>query len=114
LFGSVINIIIYLIYTFSRIYSLTNNLTEGKSVEIGGLMEIIIKMTNSIYMGFEAILYTENVLMRTPPYYFFLTLIPLYIVGIGAYYLGASEISIMRKLGFKPKHKTTNKRRNKN
>jgi len=100
LFGSAVNIILYVIYTAAK-------LTDTPSV--GGLMEIFIKMTNAIYMGFEAILYTENVIMRTPPYYHFLTLLPLFIVGMTAYYLGASEISIMRKLGFKPKHKPTYK-----
>jgi len=114
LFGSTVNIILYVIYGFARFYSSANNLIDfstntvdenAAAVAAGGLLEIIIKMTNSIYMGFEAIFYTENMIMRTPAYYFFLTLIPLFAVGIGAYYLGASEISIMRKLGFKPKHK---------
>lgn len=109
MFGSAFNIVCYVIYTVSKIYASVNNLTEGNAVVAGGMMEIIIKMTNSIYMGFEAILYTGNAVMRTPPYYFFLTLIPLFVVGIVAYYLGASEISIMRQLGFKPKHKPTTK-----
>ena len=111
--GSLFNIFCYVNYTVLRILVLSNNLTEGRAVSTGGLLEIIIKMTNSIYMGFEAILYTENVIMRTPPYYFFLTLLPLFIVGTTAYYLGASEISIMRKLGFQPKHKPTGGRKNK-
>ena len=88
-------------------------LRQGNAVAAGGMTEIIIKMTNSIYMGFEAILYTENVIMRTPPYYFFLTLLPLFVVGTTAYYLGASEISIMKKLGFQTKHKPTGGRKNK-
>lgn len=111
LFGSTLNIILYVIYTVSKIYASVNNLTDGNAVAVGGMMEIIIKMTNAIYMGFEAILYTVNEIMRTPPYYFFLTLIPLFVVGITAYYLGASEISIMRALGFKPKHKPTTRKK---
>ena len=110
LFGSTVNIILYVIYTVAKISAQAADFAEGSAaVAAGGIMEIIIKMTNSIYMGFEALLYTENVIMRTPPYYLFLTLLPLFAVGIGAYYLGASEISIMRKLGFKHKHKPTYK-----
>ena len=105
LFGSTLNIILYVIYAFARFYSSANDLIEGSAVAAGATMEIVIKMTNAMYMGFEAILYTENVVMRTPSYFFALTLIPLFVVGIGAYYLGASEISIMRKLGFKPNNK---------
>lgn len=107
LFGSTLNIIMYVIYTVSKIYANVNHLIDGRAVATGTVMSLIIKLTNAIYMGFEAILYTENVAMRTPPYYFFLTLLPLFAVGMTAYYLGASEISIMRKLGFKPKHKPT-------
>ena len=113
LFGSTINIILYGLYAAAKI----------TAAEVaGGMVEIIIRMTNAVYMGFEAVLFpnpnyelyikgeqTVNTVMNTPPYYFFLTLIPLFIVGIGAYYLGASEISIMRKLGFKHKHKPTYK-----
>jgi len=109
LFGSLLNIIIYSVYTILQIYVSVNNLTEGAAYDYGYMMEVIIKVTNSIYMGFEALLFADNVVMRTPFYYFFITLIPLFVVGIAAYYLGASEISIMRKLGFKTKHKSTSR-----
>jgi len=107
LFGSVFNILCYIIYTVLKIYASVNNLTDpdAGAVSLGGMMEIIIKMSNSIYMGLESVLFRENVIMRTPPYYFFLTLIPLFVVGITAYYLGASEISILKRLGFKTKNK---------
>ena len=122
LFGSLFNIICYIIYSVLKIYVLVQNITsiENKAAAWGNLIELIIKMTNAIYMGFNTLLYpnpnfelytagekTGTVIMLTPPYYFFLTLIPLFAVGILAYYLGGSEISIMRKLGFKPKHKPT-------
>jgi len=107
LLGSVFNIICFIFYTGYQYYVYANNLTEGKAYELGYLTEVIIRMTNAIYMGFDALLYRETIVMRTPAYYFFLTLIPLFAVGIFAYYLGASEISILRKLGFKTKHKST-------
>ena len=101
LFGSAFNIVCYSIYTVSRI-------TGAEAA--GGMVEILIRLTNFIYMGFESLLYRENIVMRVEPYYFFLTLVPLFAVGIGAYYLGASEISVLRKLGFKPnKSKSKNK-----
>jgi hypothetical protein len=130
LFGSAVNITLYLIYTLSRIYSAANGLikSDGQgyiaveenaaSVGAGGLSELIATMINSIYRGFADLLFPnpnyeqfiaesgENVyIMLTPPLYFFLTLLPLFIVGIGAYYLGASEISVTRKMGVKLKHK---------
>ena len=94
--GSLFNIICYVIYTVSKITG-----TESS----GGIIEIVIKMTNAIYMGFEALLYRENVIMRADFYFYFLTLIPLFAVGMGAYYIGASEISILQKLGLKQKTK---------
>jgi len=101
-FGSLFNIICYIAYMFLRGHILANSLTEGDTYyDMGGLVSLIIRLANSIYMGFEALLYKDNVFMRTPPYFFFLTLLPLFIVGITAYYLGASEISILKKLGFK-------------
>jgi len=111
LFGSVFNIVTYTTYTVLKIYVYANNIPlvaeDSSAVSFGGLMEIVIKMTNAIYMGFESLLFRENVIMRTPPYYFFLTLIPLFAVGIVAYYLGGSEISILRKLGINIKNKKT-------
>ena len=106
-FGSLLNILGYIVYTILQIVVVLNHLTEGTAYDYGYMTEVILKITNAIYMGFEALLFTGNTVMRTPAYYFFLTLIPLFAVGIIAYYLGASEISIMRKLGFKTKHKST-------
>ena len=109
LFGSLLNILGYIIYTILQIYVTLNNLTEGAAHDYGYMTEVILKITNAIYMGFESLLFTGNTVMRTPAYYFYLTLIPLFAVGILAYYLGASEISIMRKLGFKTKYKSTSR-----
>jgi hypothetical protein len=94
--GSAFNIIRYIIYTVAKI---TGAETPG------GIIDLLIKMTNAVYMGFEALLYRENAIMRADFYFYFLTLVPLFVVGIGAYYLGASEISVLRKLGFKQKIK---------
>ena len=107
LFGSMFNIVCFIAYTVLQIIVSTNNLTEGTAYDWGYLFSVIIRMTNAIYMGFESLLFRDTVVMRTPAYFFFITLIPLFVVGIFAYYLGASEISILRKLGFKTKHKST-------
>jgi len=115
LFGSIFNIICAVLYLIFRI--LSGNVTEGFPRFFGNLIWLIIKYTNAIYIGFETLLFPDpnagipiNQIetpthMLTPPYYFFLTLIPLFAVGITAYYLGASEISIMKRLGFDIKHK---------
>lgn len=116
LFGSVLNLLFYIVYTVMQIIVSVNNITEGDLAFFGNIIYIIMRLINSIYMGFESLLFynpdaiiiEENtvLIMQTPAYYFFLTLIPLFIVGIAAYYLGACEISILRKLGFKPKNNT--------
>ena len=114
LFGSLLNILFYIIYTIMQIIISVNNITEGSAAFFGNLVYIIMRLINSIYMGFESLLFynpnaitlEENtvLIMQTPAYYFFLTLIPLFAIGIIAYYLGASEINILRKLGFKTKN----------
>jgi hypothetical protein len=129
LFGSMVNIVLYIIYAFSRIYAAANDLirfdgygyiavdesADSSSVAAGQVTELISVTINSIYRGFADLLfYNPNweqyiaeaanppaYILLTPPLYFFATLIPLFAIGICAYYLGASEISIMRKLGFK-------------
>jgi len=119
-FGSLFNIFCYLLYAILKIYVVAKDITEGGAAFFGNLVWIVMRMLNSIYMGFEATLFPNpnialmelgeesvSTIMYTPPYYFFLTLIPLFVTGIVAYYLGASEISILKKLGFgtKPKNK---------
>jgi len=115
LFGSLINILGYIAYNIFQIYVNAGNLTEGAAVDAGSLLGVFMKLINSIYAGFESFLFpnpnyadaaTETALiLYLPAYYFFLTLIPLFATGIFAYYMGASEISILRKLGFKLKDK---------
>jgi len=122
LFGSVFNIFCYVNYMILQIYVSVNNITDtaAKSMSIGYLIERIMRMLNSAYMGFEMLIFPNpnielhekgeeliNTIMYTPWYYFFLTLLPIFAVGITAYYLGGSEISILRKLGIKTKNKRT-------
>ncbi|MCL1858349.1 MAG: hypothetical protein FWF92_03865 [Oscillospiraceae bacterium] len=117
LFGSLFNILCYLIYTVLQIYVYIKNITEGNIALFGNVIWNFMRMINGIYMGFESFLFPNpnsidthpgeavSIIMHTPFYYFFLTLIPLFAIGIFAYYMGASEISILRKLGFKIKNK---------
>lgn len=109
LFGSMFNIICAVIYAVIKIYAVAENITEGTIIFAGNMVMVIIKFTNAVYMGFDALLFPVDQAvsrdMLTPPYYFFLTMIPLFAVGITAYYLGASEISIMKRLGFNIKLK---------
>ena len=117
LFGSAFNIICSIFYTIFKIYITVENISEGFPTFCGNIIGLIIKLTNGIYIGFEALLFpnpnaglpADEIVavapMLTPPYYYFLILIPLFAVGIFAYYLGGSEISIMKRLGFNPKEK---------
>jgi len=117
-FGSLFNILGYTLYAVMKIYVSINDIAEGEAAFFGNTVWLVMRMLNAIYMGFEALLFpnpnieliaagneTVSNIMYTPPYYFFLTLIPLFLVGVAAYYLGGSEISILKKLGFKIKHK---------
>ncbi|MCL1794343.1 MAG: hypothetical protein FWG34_10785 [Oscillospiraceae bacterium] len=115
LFGSLVNILCYLLYAVLKIYAIAKDITEGGVTFFGNALWIVMRMANGMYMGFEASIFSNpniglaageepvSIVMFTPPYYFFLTLIPLFATGIAAYYLGASEISILKKLGFKIK-----------
>jgi hypothetical protein len=117
LFGSLFNILCYLVYTVMKIYVTINNITEGGAAFFGNVVWLTMRLLNAIYMGIEVIIFPNpnfelfekgeeavSTIMFTPPYYFFLTLIPLFVTGIIAYYLGASEISILKKLGFNIKN----------
>ena len=117
LFGSIFNILCAVTYAALKIYVVSGNITEGMPLFAGNILMSIIQFTNAMYIGFSSFLFPNPNLglpveqatlpanMIIAPYYFFLTLIPLFVVGIAAYYLGASEISILKKLGFdiKPK-----------
>jgi len=119
LFGSLFNILLYMIYNIMQIIYTVSDIAEGTFTFWGNALWYFMKMINSIYMGFEQLLFPNPYLeteaavaavektpliMYTPAYYFFLTLIPLFVTGICAYYLGASEISILNRLGFKTKN----------
>ena len=115
LFGSLFNLFCYTLYGILQIIVNIKNITEGNLAFFGNLLWNVMRMLNAIYMGFEQWLFPNPYLktaaeegvaliMYTPAYYFFLTLVPLFVVGIFAYYLGASEISILSKLGFKVKN----------
>ena len=116
-FGSLLNILCYSLYAVLKIYVLANDIAEGEVAFFGNMVWHAMRLLNSIYMGFEAMIFPNpNIglpegaeavsnIMYTPPYYFFLTLVPLLLTGVAAYYLGGSEISILRKLGFKTKRK---------
>jgi hypothetical protein len=114
LFGSAFNIVCAVLYLIFKIYITANGITEGYAVFFGnGILSLIIKFTNGMYAGFEALLFPNPNIgltmeeavpvepMLTAPYYYFIMLIPLYVTVVLAYYLGASEISLLKKLGFK-------------
>ena len=117
LFGSLFNILCYALYAVLKIYAAAKDIAEGGVAFFGNALWIAMRMLNGIYMGLEASIFPNpniglaegevpvSIVMFTPPYYFFLTLAPLFLTGIAAYYLGASEISILRRLGFKTKHR---------
>ena len=128
--GSAFNIICYILYAFAKISMSVSSVTDGAAASLGRIVWQIIGLSNAIYVGFESLLFFNqyngmtseqiaetvgDIPMVTPVYFFFLTLVPLFAVGMTAYYLGGSEISILRKLGYKPKHKATvNKNNNSN
>ena len=121
LFGSLFNILCYVIYNILQIYVKVSRITEGGVAFFGNFLWHFMRMINAIYMGFESMIFPNQylanpeayeaaaeevaVIMPIPAYYYFLTLVPLFLVGIFAYYLGASEISILKKLGFNIKSK---------
>ena len=119
LFGSLFNILGYATYAILKLIYSFNSIPEGNVASFGNFVWHFMRMINGIYMGFETFFFpnpylgsalditAENteLIMHTPAYYYFLTLIPLLVIGIVAYYLGASEISILKKLGFKVNNK---------
>ncbi|MCL2774972.1 MAG: hypothetical protein FWD71_16730 [Oscillospiraceae bacterium] len=118
LFGSIFNIVCAVVYAVLKIYVAAGNITEGYSIFCGNLFMTIMQFTNAMYMGFSSLLFPNPNVglpvgqavipanMLVAPYYYFIIIIPLFIVGMAAYYLGASEISVMKKLGFKTKSKS--------
>jgi hypothetical protein len=113
LFASAFNILVGLSYLIIRIYVYTNNLFESSIAFWGNTLNFVMKITQGMYGGFDALLYpnpnvgvsaiedwVEVAPMLTAPYYYLLTPIPLFIVGILAYYLGSSEMKLRNILGF--------------
>lgn len=114
LFGSAFNIICAVLYLVLRTYIYANDLIEGYIVFFGNnILYFFIKIANGMYSGFDTLLFpnpnvgvpveewVEVAPMLTEPYFYFLIPIPLFIVGIYAYYLGASELKLLKVLGFK-------------
>lgn len=116
--GCVLNFIGAVTYLAIKIYLLAENITTNASdnigVLVGNVVWLIIRAINAMYWGIEVLLFPnpnvglpvgeatiEFAPLLTPPYYFFLIMIPMIATGICAYLLGVSEISIMEKLGFK-------------
>ena len=122
--GSLVNFIGAVAYLIAKIYVVASNITTNDAgdigVFIGNIIWIVIRIAHAAYWGIEALLFpnpnvglpvdemVEFAPLLTPAYYFFLILLPMIVVGIFAYIFGASEFSILRKLGFdiKPKIKT--------
>jgi hypothetical protein len=114
LFGSAFNILCAVLYLILKIYIYANELTEGYIVLFGNnILYLLIKLANGMYSGFDAMLFPNPNIgvpvedwiavapMLTEPYFYFLIPVPLFITGICAYYLGASELKLAKILGFK-------------
>lgn len=122
LMGSVYNILCAVVYSILKLYILFNNIisnnTGDTTVLYGNIFWNIMKLTNAAYTGFEALLYpnpnyglpVEQATLDfppllTPPYFYFVTLVVIFAVGMVSYYLGYNEISLAHRLGFKSKIK---------
>lgn len=118
--GSIINFIGAAAYLASKIYLITQNITTNSDdnigVFIGNIVWTVIRFINAMYWGIEVLLFpnpntglpvgeatVEFAPLLTPPYYFFIIMLPMIITGVCAYMLGVSEYSILEKFGFKRK-----------
>jgi hypothetical protein len=119
--GSIFNFIGASAYLAMKIYAsatnITTNATDDMGIFAGNVIWTVMKFTNAVYMGIESLLFPnpnvglpveeaviEFAPLLTPAYYYFLIMLPVIIVGVIAYVLGASEFSIMHKLGFQTKY----------
>ena len=117
--GTLVNFIGAVAYLIAKIYvvasNITTNATDDMGVFIGNIIWTVLRFIHAAYWGIEALLFpnpnvgltydeiVEFAPLLTPPYYFFLTLLPMILVGTYAYILGASEVSILKKMGFNVK-----------
>ena len=129
--GSLLNIIGAIAYLIAKIYvtaaNITTNATDNIGVFVGNIVWTVIRFIHAMYWGIESLLFpnpnvglpveeaVEFAPLLTPPYYFFLTLLPVIIVGTCAYMLGSAEFSILKKMGIdiKPQLNTEINYRNK-
>ena len=123
LFASLFNIAGAVVYALLWLIIYVRDLTEGAIVLTGDAVHLIINFANGMYQGFAAMLFphpheilgltneqiTEYVAIHgaptiiefTSPFFYFLIPVPLFVTGILAYYIGASETKLIKILGFK-------------
>jgi hypothetical protein len=81
---------------------------------IGDAVHLIMNVANGMYQGFAALLFphpsigltmeelaiagTPSIAELTAPWFYFLIPVPLFITGILAYYVGASETTLRKIL----------------
>ena len=119
--ASIVNFIGAVSYSVIKIYviaaNITSNATDDMMVYTGNIIWTVIRFIHAMYWGIEALLFPnpnvgltygeatiEFAPLLTPPYYFFLTMLPMIIVGTCAYIFGGSDFSILRKFGIDTKH----------
>ena len=114
LFASAVNIINAVIYAILWNVIYADDLREGGVALIGDAMHQIIGFANGMYIGFERMIFphphvgltvdqsnemfavygSPPITELTAPWFYFLIPAPLFIAGIGAYYIGASEMKL--------------------
>jgi len=118
LFASAFNIIGAIAYAILWVIVYTRELTEGAVSLIGDAVHSIMNFTNAMYTsGFAVVLFPHpyaglglasgefaehvsiygmpSIAELTAPWFYFLIPIPLFITGILAYYIGASENKLL-------------------
>jgi len=124
LFASAFNLIGACVYLILKTVIYAQELTEGALVLIGDAVHLIMGYANGVYIGFETMLfphphtgftgeeimeyvaqYGEPAPMFTGAFFYFLIPIPLFVTGILAYYIGASETKLIKILGFKSENR---------
>ena len=119
LFAGLFNFIGGFIYLILKLIISARELTEGGLALAGDAFHLLMSYANGMYLGFESLLFPHPhaglnreqidaaiellgspAPMITAPYYYFLVPVPLFITGILAYYVGASETKLLKILGF--------------
>ena len=118
LFASLFNIAGAVFYAGFWIIVYMRDLTEGTAVLIGDAVYVIMNFANGMYTGFDIMLFPHphatipleqiaehiaiygepTIIQLTPPWFYFLIPVPLFITGILAYYTGASETKLLKIL----------------